>query len=40
MPNVPWAFGPYQQQGYLLSLELHKRGFKVRAPIESSRYCT
>jgi hypothetical protein len=29
IPGVPWAFGPYQHQGYLLSLELHKQGYKV-----------
>jgi hypothetical protein len=29
IPSVPWAFGPYQSQGYKLSLELHARGFRV-----------
>ncbi|KAJ1449717.1 hypothetical protein M885DRAFT_622300 [Pelagophyceae sp. CCMP2097] len=28
-PMQPWDFGPYQQQCYLLSKELHRRGFAV-----------
>ena len=29
-PTMPWLYGPYQRQAYLLSLELHKKGVEVR----------
>jgi glycosyltransferase involved in cell wall biosynthesis len=30
VPTLPWLFGPYQRQAYLLSRELHHKGVEVR----------
>jgi len=29
VPALPWSFGPYQEQMYALSLQLHQKGYQI-----------